>query len=137
MASLSVCGVTIGGVGGVGGATYYFRGSTCYSTISALTGVTVIAKTDWGNDEPIIPVAALELSGKVVRVIAPYTTNANGTGKVRYAELVIDRGKLSAIEAKNSLKGKEYKITSTAGTSKTLGFFQSNGRIRRRITSVF
>jgi hypothetical protein len=143
MASLSICSVTIGGtapvgnVPGVGGATYYFKGSTCYANLADQTGVTVIAKKDWGNDEPIIPVAALELPGKVLRVIAPYTVKADGTGKIKYAELVIDRAKLQAIEAKNSLKGKEYKVTDNAGSNgKTLGFFQNNGRVRRRAISV-
>jgi hypothetical protein len=142
MSNLSICSVTIGGsapvagVPGVGGATYYFRGSSCYSTIADQTGVTVIKRADWGNDEPIIPVAALELPGKVIRVVAPYTATSDGTGKIKYAELVIDRGKLSAIEAKNSLKGKEYKITTITGTTKTLGFFQNNGRVRRRAVTV-
>lgn len=140
--TLSVCSVTIGGtppigaIPGVLGQTYYFRGSSSYRGLADQTGTTVIARADWGNDEPIIPVSALELAGKVIRMVAPYTLKSDGTGKVKYAELVIDRSKLSAIESKNSLKGKTYKILDAAGSDKILGYFQNNGRIRRRAVTI-
>lgn len=139
MGRISICSVTIGGTPPVGnipgalGQTYYFRSSRAYRSLADQTGVTVIAKKDWGNDEPIIPIAALELAGKVVRVIAPYTANQDGSGKVKYAELVIDRNKLATIEGKNSLKGKGYSSkVNEAGSDQPIGYFVNNARIRRR-----
>lgn len=141
--NLSICSVTIGGtapvgnIPGVSGATYYFRGSRLYRTLADQTGVTVIAKKDWSNDEPIIPVAALELAGKVIRVVAAYTVTADGNGRVKYAEIVIDRGKLTAIETKDALKGKAYSVIDKTGNEKVLGYFINNARVRRRSITLF
>jgi hypothetical protein len=139
---LSVCSVTIGGtapvgqVPGVGGSTYYFRSGSYYKEIATESGVTVYAKKDFGYDEPLITIASLERAGKVIRLVAPYTVAADGTGKTKYLELVIDRGKLSTIEAKNSLKGKAIKVLDKAGNETTVGYFSNNAYQKRRSTII-
>jgi hypothetical protein len=140
--SLSICSVTIGGTAPVGavpgilGRTYYFRGSRMYRTLADQTGVTVIARTAWKNTEPINSVAQLELAGKVVRVVAPYTKTADGTGIIKYAEMVIDRGKLSAAEAEDSLKGKAYSIIGRDNQEKILGYFLNSAKVKRRAINI-
>ncbi len=139
---LFVSSVTIGGTApvgnapGVGGATYYYKTAYFAGKIAEQTGVTTILKKNWGHDEPLISIAELERSGKVIRLVAPYTVAIDGSGKTKYVELVIDRGKLSTIEAKNSLKGKAVVVATADGTESTIGYFSSNAYQKRRSTII-
>ncbi len=126
----SICKVTIGGGAAPGGGTsttYYFKGSTSYQVagISTATGVEVVKPEDWTNGEPIIPIAALILAGKVERLTAAITTNTNPS-RTRYVDLIVAKDKVATIEVGNSIQGKEYKV---AGDLR--GTFDNNARQKR------
>jgi hypothetical protein len=126
----SICKVTIGGgaaSGGGGGTTYYFKGSTSYQVpeIATATGVSVVKPEDWTNGEPIIPIAALILAGKVERLTASITTNTTPP-QTRYVDLIVAKDKVTTIEVGNSIQGKDYKV---ADAKK--GTFDNNARQKR------
>lgn len=136
--SLFPCSVTIGGtppigeIPGVLGRTYYFKSSSVYSTLADQTGVTVLDKT-WAHDEPLVSIAELERSGKVVRVKAAYTTDLAHNNRTKYIELVINRNKYAAISTKDSLKNKPLSIVNyKTGDSTIVGYFLSAAYTSRR-----
>jgi hypothetical protein len=123
---LSICKVTVGAA--PGGKDYYFRGSSCYTEISAETGVTVIASKDWNNDEPLIQIGALITSGKVERLVAPITVSTPTGDVTRYVSLIVAKDKVTTIQNKGSLSGKKYKIIKPSGTVSTVGTFDNEAR---------
>lgn len=132
---LSICKVTVNGgaaPGGTGTQTYHFLGSSMYGEIKALTGVEVIAPKDWGNDEPIIQIGALIKAGKVVRLVAPITKTTSEGDKTSYVSIIVAKDKVTAIEAKNSLQNKEYKIIKANGSAVKVGTFDNNAYQKRQ-----
>jgi hypothetical protein len=117
MALLEICKITISAAGGGNGAsTYYFqtKKNTYKGDISAATGVEKAADT-FNNDEPLVPLAQLILSGKLMRLNAE-TTNG---GKKKMVEVLIRRDKVEEALAQptGSLEGKVF---GTFGTIKTV-----------------
>jgi hypothetical protein len=123
---LSICKVSVGAA--PGGKDYYFRGSSMYSEISAETGVTVIAPKDWNNEEPLIQIGALLVSGKVERLVAPITVSTANGDTTRYVSLIVAKDKVSTIQNKGALAGKKYKIIKASGTVSTVGVFDNEAR---------
>lgn len=117
MALLQICKITIpGAAGGTGASTYYFKTAkdVYKGDISAQTGVEAAPDT-FDNDEPIIDIAQLVLSGKIMRL---YAECKNGTKKTM-REVLVRRDKVEEVMAQptGSLEGKTL---GTAGQIKTV-----------------
>ncbi|AFY94629.1 hypothetical protein [Chamaesiphon minutus] len=116
MALLEVCKISIPATAGGGVSTYYFqtKKNTYKGDISAQTGVEKAPDT-FENDEPIIPIHQLVLSGKLMRLHAECK---NGTKK-RMVEILVRRDKVEEVLAQptGSLEGKAF---GTFGTIKTV-----------------
>jgi hypothetical protein len=117
MALLEICKITLpGAAGGTGASTYYFQTvkEVYKGDISAQTGVEKAAAT-FDNDEPLIPINQLILSGKLMRL---YAECKNGTKK-RMREILVRRDKVEEVLAQpsGSLEGKTL---GTAGQIRTV-----------------
>lgn len=114
MALLQVCKITIPAASG--NNTYHFqtKKGTYEGAISTATGVEKAADT-FNNDEPIIPIAQLILSGKLMRL---YAETLDGTKK-KMVEVLVRRDKVEEVLAQptGSLEGKTL---GTFGTIKTV-----------------
>ena len=132
-AILAICKVSVGAA--PGNRDYYFRGSWMYSEITALTGVSIVKPEDWDNDEPLIPIGALIVAGKIDRLTAPITVGTGAEVRTRYVDIIVAKDKVTAIEAKNSLQGKAYK-TYVGKELKTVGTFDSKARQKTRKVRV-
>jgi hypothetical protein len=104
MALLQICKISIPGAGGAV-STYHFQTakSVYEGDISAATGV-VAAPATFDNDEPLVPVAQLILSGKLMRL---YAECKNGTVK-KMREILVRRDKVEEVlsQPSGSLEGK-------------------------------
>jgi len=105
MALLQICKITIPAIGGTTASTYYFQSAknTYKGDIAAQTGVEEAPET-FENDEPLIPIHQLVLSGKLMRLNAEIK---NGTRK-KMREILVRRDKVEEVLAQpsGSLEGK-------------------------------
>lgn len=120
MALLEICKVSIPASGGGGGvSTYYFqtKKNVYKGDISAQTGVEKAADT-FENDEPLVPIHQLIISGKLMRL---YAECKLGTKK-KMVEVLVRRDKVEEVMATpaGSLDGK------------TLGTFGAIKAVRSR-----
>jgi hypothetical protein len=102
--------------GGNGASTYYFqtKRDKYKGDIAAATGVEPAPDT-FENDEPLIPIHQLIISGKLMRLMAECK---NGTKK-KMVEVLVRRDKVEEALAQptGTLEGKNF---STFGTIKTV-----------------
>jgi hypothetical protein len=117
MALLEIVKITIPGQGqGNGSSTYYFqtKKDAYKGDISAQTGVEKAPST-FENDEPLIPISQLILSGKLMRLQAECK---NGE-KRKLVEILVRRDKVEEALAQptGSLEGKTF---GNFGTIKTV-----------------
>jgi hypothetical protein len=105
MALLQVCKISIPDAAGNGVSTYYFRtGKNVYKgDLAAATGVTE-APVAFDHDEPLVSIAELILSGKIMRF---YATCQTGAKKV-LREVLVRIDKVEEVFARpgGSLQGK-------------------------------
>lgn len=105
MALLQVCKISIPASSGGGVSTYYFQTSkdTYKGDVAAQTGVEEAPAT-FENDEPLISIHQLVLSGKLMRLNAEIK---NGTRK-KMREILVRRDKVEEVLAQpsGSLEGK-------------------------------
>jgi antitoxin component YwqK of YwqJK toxin-antitoxin module len=119
MALLQTCKITIGS------NTYHFqtKKNAYKSDIATATGVEEVADT-FNNDEPIIPIAQLILSNKLMRMYAE-CKNGNTT---KIVEVLIRRDKVEEVmtQPTGSLEGKSFASFGTIKTvrSKTMDSFK-------------
>lgn len=118
MALLEVCKITIPAAGeGNGASTYYFqtKKDVYKEQVAAATGVQKAPDT-FNNDEPIIPIGQLILSGKLMRLHAECK---NAAGKSKMVEVLVRRDKVEEVLAQptGSLEGKAL---GNFGTVKTV-----------------
>jgi hypothetical protein len=112
-AILSYCKATIGTSPA---RDYYFQGSGAYEGLEAETGISIIKRADWIDQEPLIPVGNLIKAGKVERKVIEYTIGSGDTAVKKTIELLITKDKVAAAEeATSPIKGKSIKIGSKTG----------------------
>jgi len=120
MALLETCKITIPGSAGGGVSTYYFqtKKNAYKGDISAASGVEKAADT-FENDEPLIPIHQLIISGKLMRLSAECK---NGTRK-KMVEILIRRDKVEEALAQptGSLEGKTFGTFGTIRTVRSVG----------------
>lgn len=120
MALLETCKVTIPGTGGGVNTTYYFqtKKNTYKADVSTATGVEKAAD-NFENDEPLIPIHQLIISGKLMRLMAECK---NGTKK-RMVEVLVRRDKVEEIltQPTGSLEGKTFGTFGTVRTVRSVG----------------
>jgi hypothetical protein len=116
MAFLEICKISIPAAAGGGVSTYYFqtKKAAYKGDISAQTGVEKAADT-FENDEPLVPIHQLVISGKLMRLQAECKT---GTKK-KLVEILVRRDKVEEVLASptGSLDGKTF---GTFGVIKTV-----------------
>jgi hypothetical protein len=116
MALLQICKITIPAVSPAVATTYHFQTKKGVYTgaIATETGVEHAAAT-FDNDEPIIPIHQLILSGKLMRLQAECLS---GTKK-KMVEVLVRRDKVEEVlqQPTGTLEGKAF---GTFGTVKTV-----------------
>lgn len=120
MALLEICKISIPGGAGGGVSTYYFqtKKNTYKGDISAASGVEKAPDT-FENDEPLIPIHQLVLSGKLMRLQAECKS---GTKK-KLVEVLVRRDKVEEVLAAptGSLEGKAFGTFGTIRTVRSKG----------------
>jgi hypothetical protein len=117
-----------GAVTVAGTRDYFFLSSDVYTgEIGKRLGITIIPFDKWEGSEPLIPVSALLLAGKLVRLRAEVA----GTDKINYYNILCDRQKVGDImgnvssknlhdqdfKVRNNSRGKVIKVRSATRDS--------------------
>lgn len=113
-AILSICKLTSGT--GANAKDYFFQGSSAYAGIEAETGVSIVKRSDWIDQEPLIPVGNLIKAAKGERKVIEYTIGSGDTAVKKTVSLLISKEKASAAEDPASpIKGKTIKVGAKTG----------------------
>jgi hypothetical protein len=120
MALLQICKITIPATGGDPAKSYYFqtKKGAYKGDIATATGVEEAPDT-FENDEPLIAIHQLILSGKLMRLQAECK---NGTQK-KMVEILVRRDKVeeALTTTGGSLEGKTYATYGTIRTVRSAG----------------